>query len=100
MEQIRYNPSINTATLVESWRNSPLFDSINTLATWSHQVPDGALSQEFTDIVVFLTKQNRHGEIQHLIEKSRHTGLTKAEQNTLQTMLKQRHKHAPDQDSD
>ena len=100
MEQIKTNPSINTATLVEAWRNSPLFDSINMLATWPHQVPDDALSQEFSDILIFLTKQNKHNEVQHLIEKSRHEGLTKSEQQTLQMMLKERHKHVLDQDSD
>ena len=100
MEQIKQNPSINTATLVEYWRNLPYFDFINSLATWPHQVPDDALSQEFTDTLLFLTKQNQLNQIQHLIEKSRLTGLTKTEQNALQAMLKQRHKNIPDQNFD
>ena len=92
IQQITANPTINTATLVEAWRDSPLFDSINKLAAWSHQVPDDALTKEFVDIVLFLAKQNQELEIQQLIEKSRHTGLTKIEQQMLLNLLKQRHK--------
>lgn len=97
MQQVAANPTINTAALVESWRESPLFDSINKLAAWPHQVPEDALAHEFMDIVLFLAKQNQENEIQQLIEKSRTEGLTKMEQQTLQTMLKQRHKPIIDQ---
>lgn len=97
MQQIATHPTINTATLVESWRDSPLFDSINKLAAWPHQVPENALTNEFIDIVLFLAKQNQESEIQQLIEKSRQEGLTKMEQQTLQSMLKQRHKPIIDQ---
>lgn len=100
IQKIAENPSVNTATLVEYWRNQPDFDLINTLATWSHQVPDNALSQEFIDTLLFLTKQNQEYQIEHLIEKSRLTGLSKAEQNALQTMLKQRHKKIHHQNFD
>ncbi len=92
MQQIAQNPTINTATLVEAWRDSPLFDSINKLAAWAHQVPDNALANEFLDIVLFLEKQNQDNEIQQLIDKARHEGLTKTDQHTLQDMLKKRHK--------
>lgn len=97
VQQIAKNPTINTATLVESWRDSPLFDSINKLAAWEHQVPEDALAKEFIDIVLFLAKQNEDNEIQHLIEKARHQGLTKTDQHTLQDMLKKRHKNIPEQ---
>ncbi len=93
MEQIAHNPRINTAKLVESWRESPLFDSINKLAAWEHQVPDDALAKEFIDIVIFLTKQNQENAIQLLIKKSRTEGLSKTEQLALQKMLKE-HKGA------
>ncbi len=91
IQQITEKPDINTATLVEAWRQSPLFDSINKLAAWSHQVPESALINEFIDIILFLAKQNQDDTIQQLIEKSRIEGLTKEEQITLQNMLKQRH---------
>ena len=97
MHRIAENPTINTASLVESWRDTPLFESINKLAAWDHQVPEDALANEFTDIVLFLSKQNQENEIQQLIQKSRDEGLTKTDQHTLQNMLKQRHKNTPNQ---
>ena len=97
IRQISHNTTINTAALVEAWRESPLFQSINKLATWEHQVPEHALSIEFLDIVNFLAKQNQDHEINQLIEKSRHEGLTKNDQHKLQNMLKKRHQNIIDQ---
>ncbi|MDP3705372.1 MAG: DNA primase [Legionellaceae bacterium] len=91
IQQIAQNPTINTATLVESWRGSPLFDTLNKLASWNHQVPDNALSNEFVEIVLFIEKQNQENKIQFLIEKARNLSLTETERQELQTMLKQRH---------
>ncbi len=97
LQQIALKPTINTATLVELWRDSALFDSINKLAAWEHQVPEEALANEFIDIMLFLAKQNKENAIQQLIEKSRQQGLSKTDQHTLQDMLKKRHKTVPDQ---
>ena len=97
MQKIAENPTINTASLVESWRDTPLFESMNKLAAWDHQVPEDALTTEFTDIVLFLSKQNQDNIIQELIQKSRQGGLTKTDQHTLQNMLKQRHNTTPNQ---
>ena len=92
MQQVAENPAINTAKLIESWRDSPIFDSLNKLATWEHQVPDSALMKEFVDIVLFLAKQNRENTIQQLINKAHQHGLTEAERLNLQERLKQRHR--------
>ncbi len=92
LQQIALKPGINTATLVEAWRESPLFDSINKLAAWEHQVPEDALTTEFMDIILFLAKQHQESKIQQLIEKSRQEGLNKTEQHALQDLLKNRHK--------
>ncbi len=91
MQQVADNPGINTATLVEFWRDSPIFDSLNKLAAWDHQVPEEALAKEFVDIVLFLSKKSRESKIQELLEKSRNQGLTEAERLQLQAMLKERH---------
>jgi len=56
-------PTATTAHLVECWRETPLFDSINKLASWDHQVPEAQLVE----------------------------GLTAEEKMLLQTMLKARH---------
>lgn len=91
VQQIIKTPTINTANLVELWRNTPLFASINKLACWDHQVPEQDLASEFVDIMLFLYRQNQENTIQQLIKKSRQEGLTKTEQLFLQEMLKKRH---------
>ena len=96
MEQIANQPSINTAKLVESWRDSPLFEALSKLATWDHQVPENALTKEFIDIVLFLAKQNRENTIQQLMKKTQHEGLTEIERHKLQDLLKQRHRTIDD----
>lgn len=91
MVQIHQNPSINTALLIELWRNSEFFDSLQKLAAWDHQVPENALAKEFIDIVLFLAKQKREHEIQQLLAKARRQSLSPLDRLTLQHLLKQRH---------
>ncbi len=93
MEQILKNPAITTARLVELWRETPFFESLNKLAAWEHQVSEEALLHEFTDIIFFLAAQNKEDKIKHLLEKARHPGLTEIERHELQDLLKQRHKN-------
>lgn len=92
IKHISDKPDINTANLVEKWRETPLFDSINELAGFSHNVPQNALCAEFTDIIFFLSKQENENKIQQLITKSKQTNLTDLEREELQNLLKNRHK--------
>jgi DNA primase len=92
IQLIAENPAINTAKLVESWRNSSAFESINKLAFWDHQVPEQALQKEFVDILQFLARQDEEGLIQELLVKAREQGLNDEERIQLQAMLKQRHR--------
>ena len=96
MQQVTENPTINTAKLVELWRDSPIFESLTKLAAWEHQVPEHALTKEFIDIVLFLVKQNRENTIQQLMKKTQNPGLTEIERLNLQEMLKQRHRSIDD----
>ncbi|VEG92168.1 DNA primase [Legionella spiritensis] len=90
LHQVRSQPDINTATLVELWRNTELFESLNKLAGWDHQVPEKDLAGEFIDILEFLQKQNLENKINQYIAKSRKQGLTISERMLLRDMLKQR----------
>lgn len=91
MQQIAEKPDISTASLVELWRRTPLFDAINDLASYDHQVPNNSLAKEFHEIILFLKKQDQENKIQLLIEKSRKVSLTESERQELQRLLKQRH---------
>lgn len=92
LAQVAQNPGITTAALVENWRNTNYFESLNKLAAWNHQVPEEALAKEFVDIILFLTKQAREKKIQKLLEKAKQAGLTEHDRLHLQDMLKQRHR--------
>ncbi len=91
ISHIANNPKINTASLVEKWRDTPLFDSINELAGFTHNVPQNALCAEFVDIIAFMNKQENENKIQQLIEKSRKLSLTDSDKEELQKLLKNRH---------
>lgn len=91
MEQIAVNPTINTATLIEAWRDTPLFDALAKLAVWHHQVPDHALTNEFIDTIFFIAKQDQETAIEKLLNKAQKQGLTEEERLQLQNMLKKRH---------
>lgn len=93
MRLIDTSPRINTAGLIEYWRESPLFESLNKLASWDHQVPEGALAKEFLDIMLFLSKKNLEDKIQQLLKKARDEGLTETDRLQLQDMLKRRHRN-------
>ncbi|WED43390.1 DNA primase [Legionella cardiaca] len=94
--QVANSPEINTATLIEQWRNTPYFEALGKLAGWDHQVPEQALVKEFIDIILFLQKQNLENKINLYIAKSRNQGLTLSERLKLQEMLKQRHQNVDD----
>lgn len=96
LNQVAASPSMNTASLIELWRGTDFFDSLNRLAGWDHQVPQEALSREFIDILQFLHKQNFENKIAQYIAKSRKEGLTVSEKLVLQTMLKERHQPVRD----
>jgi len=92
LQQVTENPDINTAKLIELWRDTTLFDAFTQLASWEHLVPESALKKEFIDIVLFLAKQNQEDVIQQLLKKAHEQGLTEIERLDLQTMLKERHR--------
>jgi DNA primase len=91
LEQLASNPQANTATLIESWRDSGYFESMNKLAAWDHQVPEQELFKEFIDILFLLQKQNRELFIRQLMDKSRQVGLTETERIKLLNMIKEKH---------
>ncbi len=92
LQQVEESPGANTATLIEVWRESPYFGSLNKLAGWEHQEPEEELTKKFTDIIIFLQKQNIENKINQYLAKSRESRLNCCGTIIkLQEMLKQRH---------
>lgn len=96
MKQVSESPAINTAKLVEAWRDTPLFNALAKLAVWEHHVPENGLAREFVDIILFLAKQNRERAIDKLMKKAQNQGLTESERLQLQEMHKERHRDKND----
>lgn len=96
LRQVELAPGANTATLIEAWRDTPYFEALGKLAGWDHQEPEEELTKKFTDIILFLQKQNLENKINQYLAKSRDQGLTVAEQLMLQKMMKQRHQNVHD----
>ena len=94
--QVEQTPGANTATLIEAWRDSAYFDPLNKLAGWNHQEPEAEMVKKFTDIILFLQKQNLENKINQYLAKSRDQGLTVSERLMLQEMMKQRHQNVHD----
>ncbi|MDX2347203.1 MAG: DNA primase [Legionella sp.] len=92
LQHLSQHPNTNTATLIELFRETALFDAVNKLAAWNHQVPATALNTEFIETMHFLTNKTKTREIESLIEKARHQSLTEPERKKLQSMLQSRHR--------
>ena len=91
MQHLAQQPQLNTATLVEHFRDTPWFEVLGQLAAWDHQVPDQAQASELTEMLRFLAKKTRESLIQTLIGKSKQQELSAQERQALQKMLRERH---------
>lgn len=90
--ELNQNPQRTTGSLLELWRDTQLFDTINSLAGWNHQVPLDSLAKEFFEILLFLVKKHQDSKIDIMLEKSKKSGLSCNERIMLQELLKKRHK--------
>ncbi|MBA2655780.1 MAG: DNA primase [Tatlockia sp.] len=97
--QVKESPNANTATLIEAWRNSSYFIPLTKLAGWDHQEPDEELNKKFTDIILFIQKQNLENKINDYLTKSRDQGLTGSDRILLQKMMKKRHQIADEKNN-
>jgi DNA primase len=92
IERLKDVPTSSTASLIETFRHTSMFDALNKLAAWDSHIPEETLAAEFTETVHFLTKQNATREVEHLIEKARGQSLSSSEQQKLQSLLQSRHR--------
>jgi DNA primase len=96
LRQVELSPGITTAALIEAWRDTPYFIPLSKLAGWEHQEPEQELTKKFTDIIIFLQKQNLDNIINQYIAKSRDQGLSHSERIRLQELMKQRQQNLHD----
>ncbi|WP_338521453.1 DNA primase [Candidatus Legionella polyplacis] len=92
VKQIHENPKINTAILLEKWRNTSLFKYFIKLASWDYTLSKNNLLQEIKNYITILKKKKLETKIEKLIKKSKNKELTQTERTLLQNMIKKKHK--------
>ncbi len=88
IEIIRHAPELNTATLLEYWRDEPkIYKQLMTLATLEIDVPQAGLEQEFLGTVKRLRQLNQVKQIEQFTNKLQRGALTEQEKKILQELL-------------
>jgi DNA primase len=86
-KQCREN-KLNTAQLLESWRDTRYADSLNRLASWSHEVLEENIEQEFIETYLFLIDSYLEQRLQELKALSTDQ-LDRAKMQELDQLVKQ-----------
>ena len=75
LSKLKANPGLNTAALIEEYRDTELFELVRTFADLEHFVPEDGLLEEFIGIIAKIEKLgNRHtarSKISDLMKESR-----------------------------
>ncbi|MBI3897605.1 MAG: DNA primase [Gammaproteobacteria bacterium] len=80
-------PSINTAALVEHFRDSEHQQSVARLAMWTHPALSQDVAAEFRGVLAQLRKAATKAKVDHLLQKQPIYGLTSAEEVELARLL-------------
>lgn len=90
VELITTNPGVNTAGLVERYRDSDYHNAMEKLAIWDHLVPEAGVEDEFRACINHLYNEQRSQQIDSLLQKSRDQSLTSTEAQQLKELLQQK----------
>lgn len=91
LETLKQHPNVNTASLVEYFRDTPFYESLNKLAVFPHQILEEQQLSTLIEIFGFLQRQNLNETIENLLNKLKEQGLSPEEKSRLQNLLQQRH---------
>lgn len=81
------NPRINTAALIEHFRETPHFRHLIKLAAWEHLIHEDNVLAEFQQTIQTLIDRQTKRRIEVLLHKSAHHELSKQEQGELTRLL-------------
>jgi DNA primase len=89
LETLRSNPNLNTAALLERWRDTAEGKQLEKLATWQPSLDDiDSLRHEFLGALARLDEQHRDTRTKTLLAKSSQGGLSPEEKAELQVLLR------------
>lgn len=88
LENMKSNPTLTTAAILERWRNTREGPHLEKLATWQPSLNDPeSLQHEFLGAIERIQDQHRSARTQSLLAKSKADGLTGEEKSELQRLL-------------
>ena len=88
LENIKTNPTLNTAALIERWRGTNEGTQLQKLATWQPSLDDPeSLQHEFLGAIERLEDQYRSMRTETLLAKANRGGLSAEEKVELQSLL-------------
>ena len=89
LETLRSNPNLNTAALLERWRDTAEGKQLEKLAIWQPSLDDpDSLRHEFLGALARLEEQHRDTRTKTLLAKSSQGGLSPDEKAELQALLR------------
>jgi DNA primase len=89
LETLRSNPNLNTAALLERWRDTAEGKQLEKLATWQPSLDDpDSLRHEFLGALARLEEQHRDSRTKSLLAKSTQGSLSSDEKAELQALLR------------
>ena len=83
------NVGISMGALLEHWRDSEQFRTLELLASWDHMVASENLEKEFIETLGFLYDKLVEKRVEMLIAKERTSGLSTEEKQELVLLLSQ-----------
>ena len=91
LETLQSAPTLNTAALLERWRNTEEGTHLEKLATWQPSLNDPeSLQQEFLGALARLEEQHRSSRTDSLLAKANQSDLSADEKAELKALLSQR----------
>ncbi|GAB4393635.1 MAG: DNA primase [Gammaproteobacteria bacterium] len=84
---IKQDPTLNTATLLERWREKSDYKAIAKLAHWEHHIPAEGIEAEFNDIWRKLLRHDRENQTEQLLAKAKLQVLSPQEKDKLRELI-------------
>lgn len=90
LDVIKQNPGLNTASLLEFWREKPEESLIRKLAQLELGIPEGGTQNEFLGALQQLQKLGRKQLIENMLAKASQIGLSQEEKLQLNELIQER----------
>jgi len=87
INQVRQQPTITSAQLLERWRGEPEYASLLKLAAWQHDVEIDNLEQQFVDTIIQIINKHLELRLEQLAHKSRVAHLTSEERQEYAQLI-------------